>query len=134
MNYDQLKRRLLYIFTILTTIIYLVWRGIYTLPWNESIFALIFGCLLWLSEICSNFTAILLIWSKGQAKPLEKPSVSTEDYPDVDVLIATHNEDSSLLTKTINSALRMKYPDPSKVHIYLADDNERPEIEALAAK
>lgn len=134
MNYDQLKRRLLYTFTILTTVIYLVWRGIYTLPWNESIFALVFGCLLWLSEICSNFTAILLIWSKGQAKPLEKPSVCSEDYPDVDVLIATHNEDSVLLTKTINSALRMKYPDTSKVHIYLADDNERPEIAALAAK
>lgn len=134
MDFDQLKRRILYTLTILTTVIYLVWRGIYTLPWDESLFAIIFGLLLWLSEIVSNFTAILLIWNKNQAQSLEKPHVSDQDFPDIDILIATHNEDSTLLTKTINSAKRMKYPDPSRVHIFLADDNERPEIEALAAK
>lgn len=134
MDFDQLKRRILYTLTILTTVIYLVWRGMYTLPWDESLFAIIFGLLLWLSEIVSNFTAILLIWNKNQAQSLEKPHVSDQDFPDIDILIATHNEDSTLLTKTINSAKRMKYPDPSRVHIFLADDNERPEIEALAAK
>lgn len=91
MDFNQLKRRILYTLTILTTVIYLVWRGIYTLPWDESFFAIIFGLLLWLSEIVSNFTAILLIWNKDQAQSLEKPHVSDQDFPDIDILIATHN-------------------------------------------
>ena len=134
MKYERMKRRILYILTIITTVIYLVWRGLYTLPVNESLFALIFGILLWISEIISNFTAVFLIWSKNSSKPLIEPEIDPSEYPDVDVLIATHNEGVDLLTKTINSATRMHYPDKSKVHIYIADDNERVEMEELAAK
>jgi cellulose synthase (UDP-forming) len=129
-----MKRRVLYVLTIITTLIYLVWRGIYTLPVNESLFALIFGILLWISEIISNFTAVFLIWSKNSAEPLIEPEIAPSKYPDVDVLIATHNETPELLAKTINSATRMHYPDKSKVHIYIADDNERVEMAELAAK
>ena len=48
---------------------------------------------------------------------LEKPEIAKERYPDVDVLIATHNEDPELLYKTINACTFMEYPDKSKVHI-----------------
>jgi cellulose synthase (UDP-forming) len=63
-----------------------------------------------------------------------KPTVLPDDYPDIDVLIATHNEEASLLLKTVNAALFMKYPDHSKVHIYLSDDTNRLEVKQLAKK
>lgn len=128
----QLKKKILYFSAFILTVIYLVWRGLYTLPWDGSIFALVFGILLWLSEILSNFTAVILIWSKNSSKEISKPDVSPELFPDVDVFIATHNEEVSLLLKTVNAAVNMAYPDKSKVHIYIADDANRIEVAALA--
>lgn len=66
----QLKKKILYFSAFILTVIYLVWRGLYTLPWEGSIFALVFGILLWLSEILSNFTAVILIWSKNSSKEI----------------------------------------------------------------
>lgn len=126
------RRNLIYLLTITTTVIYLVWRGVYTLPWNESLFALLFGLALWLSEIVSNLTAVILIWSKNKAQTIEKPEVGNMSYPDIDVLIATHNEEPDLLFKTVNGAINMAYPDKEKVHIYISDDMNRPEVKALA--
>lgn len=127
------KRSILYISTLITTIIYLVWRGIYTLPWNESLFAVIFGVSLWLCEIVSNFTAIILIWSKNKAQNIEKPIIEDDSlYPDIDVLIATHNEDVDILVKTLNGVVNMTYPDKSKVHVYISDDTNRSEVRQLA--
>ena len=54
------------------------------------------------------------------------------DYPEVDVFIATHNEPVELLYKTVNGCLNMDYPDKKKVHIYICDDANRPEMKALA--
>src|SRR5699024_12358829 len=87
---------------------------------------------LWLSEIVSNLTAGILIWSKNKAQTIEKPEVGNMSYPDIDVLIATHNEEPDLLFKTVNGAINMAYPDKEKVHIYISDDMNRPEVKALA--
>ncbi|WP_227004629.1 hypothetical protein [Jeotgalibaca arthritidis] len=115
-------KKFVYLLAFVLSVIYLVWRGMYTLPWSESLFAICFGIALWLSEIVSNVTAVILIWSKNKVKSIEKPLVEDGDYPDIDVLIVTHNEDVPLLLKTVNAACHMKYPDPSKVHIYLSDN------------
>lgn len=128
------SKKTIYALTLLSSGIYLIWRGVYTLPWEESWFALIFGILLWISEIVSNFTGLILVWSKSKAKEITKPNVSLEEYPDIDVLIATHNEEADLLLKTVNAAVNMNYPDKNKVHIFLADDTNRLEIKALAEK
>lgn len=57
--------------------------------------------------------------------------LDTWQVPDVDVLIATHNEDRDLLEKTVNGATYMNYP-KDKLHIYICDDGNRPEIKELA--
>lgn len=132
-NVKSLKK-IVYVLAFIFSIVYLVWRGIYTLPWNESLFALIFGILLWFSEIISNFTAVILIWSKNMAKKIEKPEISSNKFPDIDIFIVTHNEEVPLLLKTVNAAVHMKYPDKTKVHIYLSDDKNRPEVKELASK
>ena len=71
------------------------------------------------SELVSAVTGYVLILNKQKNFQLEKPEISYDRYPDVDVLIATHNEDPDLLYKTINACTFMEYPDKSKVRIYV---------------
>lgn len=128
------SKPLIYIIAFITAVIYLAWRGMFTLPWGESLFAVVFGIALWISEIISYFTAVILIWNKKEAKKIEKPEVEERLFPAVDVFIATHNETVDLLLKTVNAATRMEYPDKKLVHIYLCDDSNRVEVKDLAAK
>ena len=126
------SKRILYFVAFVTTAFYLTWRLVATIPWHDSWFALIFGILLWGSEVVSAITGYILIWNKQKDFELEKPEIAKERYPDVDVLIATHNEDPELLYKTINACTFMEYPDKSKVHIYVCDDTNRLEVAKLA--
>lgn len=128
------KYAFLFGLTFITNIIYLLWRILFTLPLEDSWYAVLFGILLIISEVTSGITAGIFIWSKFKAKEIKKPEIKFYEYPDIDVLIATHNEDVDLLYKTVNACVNMKYPDKSKVHIYLSDDTNRPEVAALAQK
>lgn len=128
----KISQKLLYLGAFVTSLFYLSWRLIMTIPWHDSWFALIFGVLLWGSELVSSITAFIITSNKHKDFKLEKPEIAPERYPDVDVLIATHNEDPDLLYKTVNACTYMHYPDKSKVHIYVCDDTDRPEVAALA--
>lgn len=130
----SLLRKILYILTILSLILYISWRILYTLPLEDSWYAILFGILLIGSEIISSFTAAILIWSKHKEMPLVKPEIRDDQYPHIDVLIVTHNEDIEILYKTINAAKNMIYPDFNKVHIYITDDTDRDEVKKLARK
>lgn len=134
MKTTPLSKKILYFFAFVFSLIYLIWRGLYTLPLDGTLFAFIFGLFLWISEILSSFTAIILIWSKNKSREIIKPVIADSEYPHIDIFIATHNEEVPLLMKTVNATLFMKYPDPSKVHIYLSDDTNRHEVKELADK
>lgn len=56
------KRRFLYFSAIVLSIIYLLWRIFFTIPWHANIFTLIFALLLVISEILSNLTGFILIF------------------------------------------------------------------------
>lgn len=126
------KRKILYSLTFFTTLLYLGWRTFFTLPLGDAWYAVAFGILLLVSEIISGYTAAVLIWSEHKAKKIDKPEIKPEEFLEVDVFIATHNEDVALLYKTVNACVNMQYPDASKIHIYLADDTNRPEVAQLA--
>lgn len=128
----ELRKKVIYGAALFFSVVYLIWRALYTLPWSESLFAVIFGVLLLISEGVSNFTAMILIWSKNKAVDIEMPYLDENDYPHVDILVATHNEEPDLLYKTINACTAMDYPDKTKVHIYLSDDTNRLEVKQLA--
>lgn len=130
------KRRFLYFSAIVLSIIYLLWRIFFTIPWHANIFTLIFALLLVISEILSNLTGFILIFfrmlSTQKKWNLIIPDyTATQPLPDVDLIIVTHNEDVDLLRKTINAATYIDYPDKNKVHIVVADDGNRPEVMAL---
>lgn len=118
----------------ITSLIYILWRLFFTLPLHSGIVSLIAGITLFAAELVSNLEAIINMRCISQGKELQMPDVPRDLFPHIDVLIATHSEDADLLLKTVNGCCHMTYPDPSKVHIYLCDDMNRPEIAALAKK
>lgn len=120
-----------YLMTI-TSLIYILWRLFFTLPLENGIVSVIAGIALVTAELISIFEAVINLRCMSNQKEIPLPEVPAELFPDVDVLIATHSEEAELLKKTVNGCLHMKYPDPAKVHIYLCDDSDRPEIAALA--
>ncbi len=115
-----------------TSVIYILWRLFFTLPIHDGVIALIAGIALFSAEFISVLEAIIHYICMSKEKMPEFPVIDEADYPPVDVLIATHNEEADLLFKTVNGCKHMEYPDKSKVHIYLCDDNNRPEIAKLA--
>lgn len=133
MNKEKKKRHLLLmICALLASILYIGWRIFFTLPLHNGIVSLVAGLALVIAETIGVLEAIEHYLNMSTGTEPKMPDIPKEWYPDVDVLIATHNEASELLYKTINGCNHLKYPDRSKVHIYLCDDNNRPEIAELA--
>ncbi|MEZ4509947.1 MAG: cellulose synthase catalytic subunit [Eubacteriales bacterium] len=124
----------MFLFATLTSVIYLIWRAVFTLPFKQGIIALIFGIMLLVSEITSALGTYELYYRKNRSNKVDLalPEIPHSWYPDIDVLVATHNEPVELLYKTVNALTYMDYPDKSKVHIYIADDGNRPAMAQLA--
>ena len=121
----------LYLGTIITSLIYISWRIFFTIPFQYGLPASIAGILLILAETTGMLEAIQHYYGMGKGKKPDKPNLPISMYPHVDVFIATYNEDAKLLYKTINGCKNMDYPDKQKVHIYLCDDANRPEMKHL---
>ncbi|MDD6719936.1 MAG: glycosyl transferase, partial [Lactobacillus porci] len=125
------KKKIFYILAIALSVLYLLWRIIFTIPWRAKPWVLVFALTLWICEVVSASTAYItiifrLITKKDDEREATPPFLTGErDVPDVDVLIATHNEDVDLLKKTVNGAVLMEYPEGKK-HIYICDDGNRP--------
>lgn len=124
----------MFFFATLTSVIYLVWRAVFTLPFQSGAVAIIFGVMLLVSEITSALGTYELYYRKNRSNKVDLtlPEIPHSWYPDVDVIVATHNEPVELLYKTVNALTYMDYPDKSKVHIYIADDGNRPAMAKLA--
>lgn len=133
MNLKKLKNEMLIILTAISTIIYLIWRIFFTVPFGEDTFSLVWGIALLVVEILGMFEAAVHYKNMSQIESPKRPEISEEQYVDVDVFIATYNEPYELLYKTVNGCVNMDYPDKSKVHIYICDDSDRPEMKALAS-
>ncbi len=68
---------------------------------------------------------------KRQANQYEPDIQPGRFYPSVDVFIATYNESTQLLSRTIVAAKKLDYTNKK---IYVLDDGNRPKIADLAAK
>lgn len=129
---ECVKFRAWMIFNLGWTILYLIWRIFFTLPLKAGILSIVAGLALLVVEILGMFEAFVHYFNMSNIKIPSKPEIFPEDYPDVDVLIATYNEPIDILYNTANGCLHMDYPDKKKVHIYFCDDGRRKEVEKLA--
>ena len=136
MKRDERKRRnLIFILAIFSSAVYLFWRIFFTIPWHEGIFSAAAGVLLVLAELVTALGTAELMISRMKEKECFIPfpdDADPEDFPDVDVFIATHNEPEELLYKTVNACTFLEYPDPARVHIYVCDDGGRENVKKMA--
>lgn len=101
---------------------YFYWRTFTTLGFNDT---LSFTCavILYLAEVYGFVVYILSIFVN--IDPLERQPVplpeDESEWPTVDVMIPSFDEDPELLEVTLLSALQMDYPQ-SKFTVYLLDD------------
>lgn len=127
-------RRALFYATVIALMLYTAWRIFFTLPFEYGVVNIIMGVLLLAAEMSGFFQMVADYRQLIHYMEPELPQIPTEWYPDVDILVATHNESVELLYKTLNGATFLRYPDKSRVHIYLCDDQNRPEMAQLAAE
>lgn len=135
-NSKGTKEKFWIVVAIISTAVYILWRIFFTVPDHEVYgwLATICGILLVVSESISMLEGAEHFTKLGKKATPDMPVVPTTWYPDVDILIATHNESTELLYKTVNGCKHIDYPDKRKVHIYICDDNNRPEMAELAKK
>ena len=108
---EFVKFRAWMFFNIGWTILYLIWRIFFTLPLKEGIVSVIAGVALLVVEILGMLEALVHYFNMINIKMPPKPEILPEDYPDVDVLIATYNEPIEILYNTANGCVHMDYPD-----------------------
>ncbi|MBR4718782.1 MAG: cellulase family glycosylhydrolase [Lachnospiraceae bacterium] len=125
-------RQITLFISIFFTIVYLVWRVKYSIPKDWGIVPIIGNVFLLFVEILGFIESTILYSNLMHMKNHPLPKIAEDEYPDVDIFIATYNEPVELLRKTINGCNHLQYPDKSKVHVWLCDDNRRPEMRALA--
>ena len=135
MKFKQTIKLTTIILSIILTIIYIIYRTFFTIPTTLGFISIFFAIIILTVEIWESvdfFTYcinILFINKKSQKIPNFNIINNT---PDIDIFIATYNESSNILTRTINACKNMEYPDKNKIHIYLCDDGNRVEIKNLA--
>jgi len=132
-NIQNKRHRSFFFFGVgITSLIYIAWRIFFTIPFHFGLLSTIFGIALAAAEAIAVLEALSHYWNMSSSDVPEKPEIPDEMYPHVDILVATHSEEVDLLYKTLNGCLHLKYPDKSKIHIYLCDDTNRPEMRLLA--
>ena len=120
---------------IVSSFFYLIFRIFYTIPNSNSLDTIV-GTIILLVEIVDFLFFIVCsvnILMTHYAIP-NAPKILKKDYPELDVFIATINEDIDLIEGTIKACKEMKYPNKNKIHIYLCDDGRRKEMKDLCRK
>lgn len=111
---------------------YLWWRYTSTLNWTSTL-DLVLGLILLLAETYSWIVLILSFIQSAwplQRKPTPLPS-DTSQWPTVDLLIPTYNEDLAVVRTTVLAALGMDWPE-DKLKIHILDDGNRSEFRDFA--
>lgn len=128
------KKRIWFMLNIIFTCIYLAWRLLFTIPLEYEMISIVAGVSLFTVEFLGMLEAMVHFYNMNRIENYVLPNVPVERFPNVDIFIATYNEPTEVLYKTVNGCLNMDYPDRNKVHIYLCDDGRRKEVKDLAKR
>ena len=123
---------LLIALSIIVSCRYLWWRYTSTLNWNDNL-DLICGLILLIAETYSWL--ILLLGYVQTSWPLNRQPAQLpadiNEWPVVDLLIPTYNEELSVTRGTVYAALGIDWP-KDKLRIHLLDDGNRPSFKTFA--
>ncbi|MCL7462381.1 UDP-forming cellulose synthase catalytic subunit [Pseudomonas sp. NW5] len=125
---------LLILLSVVASCRYLWWRYTATLNW-ETPLDLTCGLILLAAETYAWLVLMLgylqTSWPLGR-KPAPLPADRAQ-WPTVDLLIPTYNEDLSVVRNTVYAALGLDWP-ADKLRIHLLDDGRRETFRAFAAE
>ena len=140
MSFFHNHRIFFYNLTFLSSLIYIIYRTFFTLPIYDdkySITSLILSIIVLLVEYWEFFDYFVYYYNillPSHESP-KIPSMNIiKNYPDIDIIIATYNEEEEILLNTINNCKKISYPDKNKIHIYICDDGHRNNIKELCEK
>jgi cellulose synthase (UDP-forming) len=104
------------------TLRYLCWRTFYSLPPIDSS-GFVPGMILYVAEL--HAIGLYFLGMFANLAPIERPPVRLprhlENYPTVDIFIATYNESLEILRLTLTAASHIRYP-RSRLRVFLLDD------------
>ncbi len=124
----------LIVLSVVVSCRYLWWRYTATLNWNNP-FDLVCGLILLLAETYSWIVLMLgyvqIAWPLDR-KPAPLPANESE-WPTVDLLIPTYNEDLELVRHTVYAAMGLDWP-ADKLRIHILDDGKREAFREFAAQ
>ena len=123
---------MLLLLSTFATLVYLCWRVTCSIPYAYGWIAIVGSIVLLAVEVLGFFESLAHNSAILEMREHPLPHIEDSEFPPVDIFISTYNEPVELLRKTIIGCKYMEYPDKSKVHIYLCDDNRRPEMRKLA--
>ena len=127
----KLLRAMIFI-SVVFTLLYLSWRILYSLPVKSGVLPVVFSAILLVVEVFGFLETLVHFENMLHLREHPLPVIEEDEYPEVDIFIATYNEPVSLLRKTVRGCTHLEYPDKSKVHIWICDDNRRREMRELA--
>ncbi|MBQ6239419.1 MAG: glycosyltransferase [Firmicutes bacterium] len=117
-----------------STLVYLGWRVIYTVPYDHGALSIVFAWILLVAEIFGAVELVCFFWfylaKDKNIAPRSARAASQEPLPAVDVMVPTYGEPVPLLEKTLRACLAMRYA--GQVCVWLLDDASRPEMKELA--
>ena len=123
---------LLIVLSIIVSCRYLWWRYTSTLNWNDGL-DLTCGLILLAAETYSWLILILgyvqTSWPLNR-KPAPLPA-DTREWPVIDLMIPTYNEELAITRGTVYAAMGIDWP-KDKLRIHLLDDGNRPSFKAFA--
>ncbi|MBQ9828035.1 MAG: cellulase family glycosylhydrolase [Lachnospiraceae bacterium] len=117
---------------LLLALIYLCWRVMFSINYRAGWPAVTCNIILLIVEIFGYLESCVHFFTMEGVRKRPLPAIGAEEYPEVDIFISTYNETTDLIMRTVNGCKHLKYPDESKVHIWVCDDNRRPSMRALA--
>ena len=133
-TYNSWYKIIIYIGILSISTYYIYYRIFKTLPLELRPVDIVFALLILIVEILEAFEFFIyfrnnLLYKKKSPKT---PRVDEKKLGEVDIFIATLNEEDELLEGTLKACKRLNYP--NKVHVYLCDDGEREHLKDLAEK
>ncbi len=122
----------IYSLALLATFVYIVYRVIWTVPYNLRPVDLIFGLIVLFVELIEALEFYIYYRNNLRVSTKEPKLPKIDEWPEVDVLVATYDEDVAVLEKTLSACKKMTYA--GKYRIFLCDDGKRDEMRKLARK
>ena len=110
-KFESGPKIVVYILAAIASIIYLIYRITNTMPFSLRPVDIIIGLIVLAAELIENFEYIVHFWNVLRFKKVSPKTPNYKgEYPDVDVFVATLNEDESALRESLNACNAMNYP------------------------